>query len=236
MSDEKKESRRLKRGHSEQAAKPAKAKATRQLDPQAFMEVDQMVGAFAQRSFGKVIPAVMAGFFGGAKSPKELEDPELQSAFMLFFVYGWKDPNGVRIIDAFAAYGPNLQHEQKRVLTALRASRLGLFVAQGRTEGNKQLTGRDFFRDEPVAVLDHNAYETLADGDGLIAWFMEVGGLWRPFGVATQIEARKLSPVCDALTRLAASMHMTIADLPDRKPAQAFWTVYRGVNLATPPE
>ena len=232
MSDEKRESRRLKRGHSEQA-KPAKPKSTRQLDPQAFTEVDQMVGAFAQRSFGKVIPAVMAGFFGGAKSPKELEDPELQSAFMLFFVYGWKDPNGMRIIDAFAAYGPNLQREQKRVLAALRAARLGLFVAESRAEGNKQLVGRDYFRDEPIAVLDHNAYETLADGDGLLAWYMEVGDLWRPFGVATQVEARKLTPVCGALTKLAAGMHMTTAELAERKPAQAFWTVYRGVNLAT---
>lgn len=227
-------SRRHRRGQARADAKAPTPRSGRQLDAQAFALVDQMIGAFSQNRFAKVLPAVMAGFFGGAKSKEELRNEELQAAFMLFFVYGWTDPHGMRIVDAFAEYGPRLQGEQKRVLEALRTARLVFFRVEGREADNKQLSGRDVLRDEPMVVLDHNAFETLADGDALLAWFFDVGELARPFGVATQVQNAKCPAIEAALVRLAAALSVTVPELPDRKPAQTFWTIYRLTNALIP--
>jgi hypothetical protein len=227
MADSKKESRRPRKGHSEET-RPVR-KSSKQLDPEAFAAVDQMIGALAHKSFGKVLPAVMAGFFG-ASNKDELKNPELQAAFMMFFVYGWKDPHGMRIVDVFASYGPQLHDEQARVLSALRQARLALFEVQRREPGNKQLHGREVFRDSPMSVLDHNAYEALADHDALLAWYIPVGDFWRPFGVATHVEADKLAALTAALIQLADDLGVTVAELPQRKAAQAFWVVFRAAN------
>lgn len=227
MADSKKDSRRLRKGHSERRSKVHKS--SRQLDPEAFAQVDEMVGALAHKSFGKVLPAVMAGFFGASRKD-ELKNPELQAAFMMFFVYGWKDPHGMRIIDVFAAYGPQLRDEQARVLSALRQARLALFEVERRESANKQLSGREVFRDSPMSVLDHNAYDALSERDALLAWYIPVGDFWRPFGVATHVEAKKLAPLTAALTKLADDTGFSLAELPERKPAQAFWTVFRAAN------
>jgi hypothetical protein len=236
MADEKKGSRRHRRGQGSTANKDegAAPRSSRQLDPQAFAQVDQMIGAFSQNRFGNVLPTVMAGFFGAAKRKEELRDPELQAAFMLFFVYGWKDDHGMRIVDAFAEYGPKLKGEQKRVLDALQSARLAFFRVEGSERGNKQLSGRDVLRDEPMIVLDHNAFETLTDGDALLAWFFPMGELARPFGVATQVANAKYPAIEAALVRLASALSVTVPELPDRKPAQTFWTVYRLANALIP--
>jgi hypothetical protein len=226
--------RRRRRGQDTPAATPPSpgspaTREARQLDPRAFADVDAMLGAFAHRQFGRLIPAVMAGFFGAA-TREERQNPELQSAFMLFFVYGWKDPDGKRLVDAFAAYGPALHGEQARVLGALRRARLRLFEVQTRGVDNKQLGGRDPLRDEPMALLDHRAFETLEAGDGLLAWCMG-DALARPFGVATTVEARRMPALLTALRQLARELGMTATELADRRPAQTFWTVYRAANV-----
>lgn len=236
MSDDPKKtgSRRHRRGQASSGAPAPTPRSGRQLDAEAFVQVDRMIGAFSQNRFAKVLPAVMAGFFGAAKSKEELHNEELQAAFMLFFVYGWTDPHGMRIVDAFAEYGPKLEGEQQRVLDALRTARLVFFRVEGREAANKQLSGRDVLRDEPMLVLDHNAFETLADGDALLAWFFDVGELARPFGVATQVQNAKYPAIEAALVRLAAALSVTVPELPARKPAQTFWTIYRLTNALIP--
>lgn len=237
MSEQKpKGSRRHRRGQgsADQEARPAGPTSGRQLDPEAFAQVDKMIGAFSQNQFANVLTPVMAGFFGAAKRKEELRDPELQAAFMLFFVYGWKDPHGMRIVDAFYEYGPKLKGEQKRVLDALRTAKLRFFRVEGSERGNKQLSGRDVLRDEPMVVLDHNAFETLTDGDALLAWFFDVGELARPFGVATHVSNAKYPAIEASLARLASALEVDVPELPERKPAQTFWTVYRLTNALIP--
>jgi len=205
------------------------------LDREAFATVDRMVGAFVQTAFGKLLPTVMAGFFGPARGPDELRNPELQAAFMLFFVYGWKDPHGMRIIDAFAEYGPKVHGEERRVLDALRRARMSLFRMERRADETKQLRGVDLLRETEMTVLDHNAFETLEAKDALLAWYIEIGAMWRPFGVATHVPASKVAGLRAALVRLADSLDVSLAQLPERMPAQTFWTVFRVTNLEIAP-
>jgi hypothetical protein len=150
---------------------------------------------------------------------------------MLFVVYAWRDAHGMRIIDAFATYGPKLHGEQARVLTGLRAARLSLFVVEAHDVHRRQLGGREVLRNETITVLDQHAYETLGDQDALLAWMMPVGPVWRPFGVATHVQARKLPALMTALTTLARGLDLEVSALPTRAAAQTFWTAHRTANL-----
>jgi hypothetical protein len=239
--DKSRTSHRLRRGHKAEAERAAAeaaknqpkkrvVKTARQLDGEAFKQVDAMLASFAQRRFGQLIPEVAKGFFGNAK-PEEVKAPELQQAFALYFAYGFRDSQGRRIVDMFGQFGLELDHEQKRVLEAVLRTRFVVFVLDRAEESNKQMHGRDLLRGEPLTLLDHNAYAQSAPGDVLIAYMFPVGDLWRPLGLATKIPRARAGVLRSGLDKLAAEQGFTLMTLADRRPAQVFWLGYRVADL-----
>lgn len=226
---------RKRRGHSQDASAPEGPPRIKKVDPGAYQQVDAMLGSFAHRRFGPVLPTVAGGWFGAA-TEAEREDDELRTAFMLFFVHGWRDPQGLRIIDMFAEHGIELNPLQKTALAAMRQARFQLLRIEQVVPDNKQIQGREFFRDEPIAVIDRNSFESVQPGDGLLAWMMPVADLWRPIGVATRVPERCWVAAERALDELATALKVSREDLAERKTAQAFWTVYRAANALGPME
>jgi hypothetical protein len=240
-------SQRKRRGHSATEASAAAAavaaasaqpkravKTVRQLDPEAFRQVDLMIGSFAQRRFGNLMPKVAAGFFGVAKGD-EPNHPELQQAFALYFVYGYRDAQGLRIIDMFERFGLELDREQKRVLEACKRAQLVAFQLERSNPANKQLAGIDMLRGIPITMLDQNAFERMTPGDVLLAYMFPVGDLWRPLGMATKVARAKANGLRAGFAQLANEQGLAPAELPDRRPAQVFWVTYRSAeyNLRT---
>lgn len=234
---------RKRRGHKAQTEAEAQAaaavavsqpkravKSVRQLDPEAFKQVDLMIGSFAQRRFGNIMPKVAAGFFGAAKGD-EPNHPELQQAFALYFVYGYKDQQGLRVVDMFERFGLDLDREQKRVLEACKRARLVAFQLERVNPANKQMLGLDILRGIPMTVLDQSALERLAPGDLLLAYMFPVGDLWRPLGMATKVPRGRVNALRAKLAQLANEQGFAPVDLPDRRPAQVFWLTYRGAEL-----
>lgn len=232
-------SQRKRRGHKAQAepeatvqvqaaaSQPKRAvKSVRQLDPEAFRQVDLMVGSFAQRRFGNIMPKVAAGFFGAARGD-EPNHPELQQAFALYFVYGYCDSQGLRIIDMFERFGLELDREQKRVLEACKRARLVVFQLERSNPANKQMLGIDMLRAVPMTILDHNAFDRMTPGDVLLAYMFPVGDLWRPLGLATKVARAQANTLRAGLAQLANEQGFAPVELPDRRPAQVFWVTYR---------
>jgi hypothetical protein len=210
-----------------EAARPRRAvKAVRQLDPEAFKQVDGMIGSFAQRRFGNLMPKAAQGFYGAARGD-EPKRPELQQAFALYFVYGFRDGQGRRIVDMFAQFGLNLDREQKRVLDACRRSRFVVFALQRKNASNKQMAGVDILRGVPMTVLDNVSFDALEPGDVLTAYMFPVGDLWRPMGTGTRVAAARAKALSQALGQLAQKQGFSAPELPDRRPAQVFWTAFR---------
>ncbi|EDM75233.1 hypothetical protein PPSIR1_26221 [Plesiocystis pacifica SIR-1] len=236
--------RRLKRGHKAKAEAEAEAKAasqppaprkravkaTRQLKPEAFAQVDRMIASFAQRRFGAMMPTIAQGFFGGARTQEETKLPEIQQAFALFFVYGYRDTAGRRIIDMFREYGLKLDREQKRVLQAVERTRLVLFVLESKNESNKQLAGRDVLSGQPMTALDNNLFPKLRRGDVVLAYMFPVGDLWRCLGMAVQVPKTNTKILDQGLAKLANDQGFAAAQLPMRRPAQLFWLTYRAAE------
>lgn len=234
-------SARKRRGHSAETQAQAEAqaaqaqaevaaskrvKAVRQLDPESFKQVDAMIGSFAQRRFGNLMPKVAAAFFGAAQGD-ERNLPELQQAFALYFVYGYRDAQGLRILDMFGRYGLQLDREQQRVVDACLRSCLVVFGLERKNESNKQMLGRDILRGLPMTVLDNVAYDSLAPGDVLVAYMFPVGDLWRPLGLGTRIPRARTKTLSQALSQLAQSQNLPAMGIADHRPAQVFWTSYR---------
>jgi hypothetical protein len=232
-------SQRKRRGHKAQAeaeaevaalalaSQPKRAvKSVRQLDPEAFRQVDMMIGSFAQRRFGNLMPKVAAGFFGAAKGD-EPNHPELQQAFALYFVYGYRDQQGLRIIEMFERFGLELDREQKRVLEACKRARFVVFQLERSNPANKQLLGLDMLRGIPMAMLDQSAFDRMTPGDVLIAYMFPVGDLWRPLGMATKVARARTNNLRAGLAQLANEQGFAPVELPDRRPAQVFWVAYR---------
>ncbi|PRQ02795.1 hypothetical protein ENSA5_21480 [Enhygromyxa salina] len=215
-----------------EASKPKRAvKSVRQLDPEAFKQVDLMIGSFAKRRFGPMMPKVAEAFFGVASSD-ERTHPELQQAFALYFVYGYRDAQGVRILDMFANYGLELEREQKRVLDACLRARFVVFALERKNTANKQLLGRDVLRGVPMTVLDNVAFAQLAPGDVLVAYMFPIGDLWRPLGMATKVARARAKALSQGLSQLARTQGFAPIELPDRRPAQVFWTAYRVADMS----
>lgn len=231
---------RKRRGHKAQteaaaaaavaAQKPKRAvKSVRQLDPEAFRQVDLMIGSFAQRRFKNIMPKVAAGFFGVAKGD-EPKHPELQQAFALYFVYGYRDQQGLRIIDMFERFGLELDREQKRVLEACKRARFVVFQLERVNPANKQMIGLDILRGIPMTTLDQNAFSRMSPGDVLIAYMFPVGDLWRPLGMATKVPRARVNTLRAGLAQLANEQGFAPVELPDRRPAQVFWVAYRSAE------
>ena len=242
-------SRRKRRGHSSSAASepsaastaaasavasttaatPAKrrvVKSVRQLDPEAFKQVDQMIGSFAQRRFGPLMPKVAEGFFGNA-SAEERKHPVLQQAFAQYFVYGYRDAQGLRIIDMFARFGLKLDREQQRVLQACLRAGFNVCRLESKNVANKQLQCRDLLREMPITVLDRGAFDAVEPGDILVAYMFPVGDLWRPLGMLTIVSRNKAKALVQALNQLAQRQGFSGPQLADRRPHQILWTAIR---------
>ncbi len=200
------------------------------IDPRAYQQVMAQVRAFSEQRFEQLITSVAQGFFGMA-SREEVQLPELRSAFFAFFVLGYRDQNRIRVLDMFRGYGFKPDANQQRVLDALSAATFRVVEITHRHEGNRQFDGRDILTQESLRFVDKKAFDTLIVGDAIMAWFMPSGEVFRPVEVATQIEALRLPGITAALRSLAESSKMKPHELLSRNPAQAFWTVYRGVNV-----
>lgn len=211
---------------AEAEARSKRTKAVRQLDPEVFKQVDQMIGSFAQRRFGNLMPKVAAGFYGAAKGD-EKNRPELQQAFALYFVYGYRDADGLRIIDMFSRFGLKLDREQQRVVDACLRACLVAFGLERKNESNKQLLGRDILRNLPMTVLDNVAYDMLGPGDVLLGYMFPVGDLWRPLGLGIRVPRAKVPALNQGLSQLAQAAQLTPMLLADHRPAQVFWVSYR---------
>jgi hypothetical protein len=215
-----------------EANKPKRAvKAIRQLDPESFKRVDLMIGSFAQRRFGAMMPEVAKAFFAVARGD-EAKHPELQQAFALYFVYGYRDNQGLRVLDMFARHGLDLDREQKRVLDACMRARFVVFGLERKNDANKQLIGRDILRETPMTVLDNVAYAQLSPGDVLGGYMFPVGDLWRPLGMATKVARANTKALSQGLSQLSQGQSMMPIELPDRRPAQVFWTLYRVAEMS----
>lgn len=236
---------RKRRGHKQLEASAASSpvepagagqkravKSVRQLDPEAFRQVDLMIGSFAQRRFGNLMPQVAAGFFGAARGD-EPNHPELQKAFALYFVYGYRDPQGLRIVDMFERFGLKLDREQKRVLEACKRAQLVVFQLERQNPANKQMLGLDILRGIPMTVLDQSAFERMSPGEVLIAYMFPVGDLWRPLGMGTRIPRANVNTLRAGLAQLANEQGFAPAELSDRRPAQVFWVAYRSAEMQT---
>jgi len=206
--------------------KRRKVKSVRQLDPEAFRQVDGMLGSFAQRRFGKLMPKVAEGFFGAA-SEDERKLPVLQQAFALYFVYGYRDGQGLRILDMFARFGLKLDREQQRVLAALQRTSFVVFALDRKNDANKQLQGRDLLRGVPMTALDRGVFDHLVPGDVIVAYMFPVGDLWRPLGMCTKVARAKANTLGKGLSQLAQQQGFSPPQLADRRPAQIFWTALR---------
>lgn len=230
---------RKRRGHSvdaeaeaaAKAAKPKRAvKAVRQLDPEVFKQVDMMIGSFAQRRFGPIMPKVAAGFFAAAQGDEQ-NRPELQQAFALYFVYGYRDTQGLRIIDMFSRFGLQLDREQQRVVDACLRACMVVFVLERKNESNKQLLGRDLLRGLPMTLLDNVAYAALVPGDVMVAYMFPVGDMWRPLGVGTKVARARAQALVQGMNQLAQSQNLSSVAVADMRPAQVFWTAYRLADM-----
>lgn len=214
-----------------EAQKPKLAvKAVRQLDPEVFKQVDLMIGSFAQRRFAPLMPKVAAGFFAAAKGDEQ-KRPELQQAFALFFVYGYRDAQGLRIVDMFSRFGLQLDREQKRVVDACLRACLVVFALERKNEANKQLLGRDILRGLPMTVLDNVAYDALNPGDVLVAYMFPVGDMWRPLGLGTRVARPRAQALSQGLGQLAQSQNLSTVAIADLRPAQVFWTAFRLADM-----
>ena len=206
--------------------KKRKVKSVRQLNPEAFRQVDGMIGSFAQRRFGPLMPKVAEGFFGNA-SEEERKTQVLQQAFALYFVYGYRDGQGLRILDMFARFGLKLDREQQRVLDALSRTTFMVFSLERLNNANKQMQGRDALRGMPMTALDRGVFDQVGPGDVLVGYMFPVGDMWRPLGMCTKVPRAKANTLAQGLNQLAQRQGFSSAQLADRRPHQVFWTALR---------
>jgi hypothetical protein len=208
---------------------------TRQVPAEDFSALIARAEAFAQRRFGPILPNIGAAFFKG-RTPEEVRDEGLQAAFRAYCLYGFRDPQGVRIIDMFAAAGIPPQGEIARALTAARQSRFSLFEVLERNPRTKQLRVANWTTDADAPenecdVLDTRSYDTLALGDVLAGWFAPVGGLWRPLGTLTLTPQAKAPLLKAGLESLVKAQSDRVDNFSQRGAMHLFWLAYRVANL-----
>lgn len=208
---------------------------SRQIDPEHFVALIARAEAFAQRRFGPILAQLGAAFFRG-RSPAEVREQGLQAAFRAWVLYGFRDENGVRIIDMFAAAGIPPKAEVARALVAARQARFGFFEVLERNPRTKQVRARDLTSGEEspadeLDFLDRNSYESLEISSVFAAWFVPVGALWRPVGAATLVPAAKHELLITGFERLLASQKLERAAFANKNSMQLFWLAYSVANL-----
>lgn len=196
-----------------------------------FEQLEQMLASFVARRLGPVLPNVRQGFFNAA-SADERKNPQLQTAFYSYVMYGWKDERSIRVVDLFKHAGIELTGRLEAALDACLYARLVLLRVDDLHVRKQRIRGRDLLRGEELTVRDGNAVQAVSPGDCLLSWMIPWGTSWQPIGVANHIQARKLDALQQALDSLAKSMSCTQQMLPGRHPAHLFWVVYRVANMA----
>ena len=212
------------------AATQAKVLSIGRFERGDFERVEGMLAAFVNRRLADLIPQVARGFFAAA-TKQEQQLPELRSAFYSFLFYGWRDGNGVRIVDLFRRLGPGIQGRQLAALEACSGARLGLVHIQDVNVKKQRLRGRDTLRDEAVTLRDKNAVTAVRPGDRLLSWMIPWGTSWQPIGVATHIEARKVDALDRAIESMANNLRAVRRELPERHAANLYWVIYRVAGM-----
>ncbi|MCB9703962.1 MAG: hypothetical protein H6711_18880 [Myxococcales bacterium] len=195
-----------------------------------FERVEGMLASFANRRLAQLVPQIARGFFTAA-TPQEQQIPELRTAFYSFLLYGWRDANGVRVVDLFRRVGPQLDGRLLAALEACEGARLSLVAIEDVNPGKQRIRGRDLLRDEPVTLRDKNAIKTVRAGDRLLCWQIPWGTSWQPIGVATLVEARKAEALDRALESMANNLRAVRRELPERHAANLYWVVYRVAGM-----
>ena len=186
-----------------------------------------MLAGFIKRRFPKVVDLVAAGFFGDA-TKEERQNPVLKQACALFFAHGWRDPDGMRVIDAFADYGLDRTPEQDKALDAMRTSTFRCLQLEG-TIGmdDSQVPCRDLIDGSPLPLELRGQLVELDQGDVIVGWFMRTTAGMRPLGVINLVPKKVAAEFEDALVRLAEAYPMRRQDLGTDQPAPTFWLSYR---------
>lgn len=153
-----------------------------------FERVESMLASFANRRLGPLVNAVAQGFYGAATA-EERENPGIRTAFYSFFLYTYRDPKGIRVIDLFADSGLPVEGRQKAALDACLQARLVVMSIDDVHVGKHRMRGRDLLRDEPVTALDRNASQLVKPGERLMCWQIP----WAPRGSRLATPSRSSS-------------------------------------------
>jgi hypothetical protein len=195
-----------------------------------FERVETMLAAFANRRLGPMVNLVAKGFFGAA-TPEERENSGIRTAFYSFFLYTYRDPKGIRVIDLFAESGLPLEGRQKAALEACMQARLVVMSIEDVHPGKHRMRGRDLLRDEPITALDRNASSLVKPGERLMCWQIPWGTSWQPIGYAVQIEERKAVALERGIETLCNGLHAVRRELPEQHAANLWWVVHRVANM-----
>lgn len=195
-----------------------------------FERVEGMLAAFANRRLGPLMQQVGNGFFGAA-TEQEKQSPELRTAFYSFFLYGYSDPKGIRVVDLFREAGLPLEGRLKAAYEACLQARLVLMAVDDVHAGKHRVRGRDMLRDEPMTVFERNLVQVLKPGERFLSWQIPWGTSWKPIGVASHIEARKVVALDRAIETLCNSLRVVRRELPGRHCGNLWWLVHRVANM-----
>lgn len=228
-------SRPAKPIHSTVAARESSGPAPRALkfgryERPDFERVESMLAAFANRRLGPLVNAVAQGFYGAATA-EERENPGIRTAFYSFFLYTYRDPKGIRVIDLFADSGLPLEGRQKAALEACLQARLVVMSIDDVHAGKHRMRGRDLLRDEPVTAIDRNASQVVKPGERLMCWQIPWGTSWQPIGYAVQVEQRKAVALDRALETLCNNLRAVRREMPEQHAANLWWLVHRVANM-----
>ena len=195
-----------------------------------FERVETMLAAFANRRLGPLVNLVAKGFFGAA-TPEERENSGIRTAFYSFFLYTYRDPKGIRVVDLFAEAGLPLEGRQRAALDALLQARLVIMSIDDVHPGKQRMRGRDLLRDEQVTALDKNASSLVKPGERLMCWQIPWGTSWQPIGYAVQVEQRKAVALDRAIETLCNNLRAVRRELPEPHAANLWWVVHRVANM-----
>jgi hypothetical protein len=195
-----------------------------------FERVEGMLAAFANRRLGPLLQQVGNGFFGAATA-EEKQNEQLRTAFYSFFLYGYKDPKGIRVVDLFREAGLPLDGRLKAAYEACLQARLVLMAVEDVHPGKHRVRGRDMLLAEPVTVFERNLVQALKPGERFLSWQIPWGTSWKPIGVASHIEARKAVALDRGIETLCNNLRCVRRELPDRHAGNLWWLVHRVANM-----
>jgi len=204
---------------------------TKQIEPADFAAMQARLDAFIERRFAPMIPALGEAFFQPARRG-ELDDPGLREAFRSWSLLGYRDPQGLRLIDMFAAAGLHAEPHIDRALNAMRQARFRVLRISSRNEHQKLLATFDLLDDAEVSLLDRLAYDQVAVDEMLCGWFFPAAGIWRALGAVTRVAKVSGDELRAAISSLAAHEQMSPAELGERRSMKLFWMLYRATALA----